>query len=165
MNLSPRVALRVTSRDHVDVSGLILQMNLSTGRKNPYSILFPQTDSRGSAHLNDSDVQGQFKDHWEAGLMDYSGTLAEASQEVEFTLFDVAQLRAARHLAMAWPLLRYEGTVWRSRAEKVEYLLSCKNERVVLKPYRTELPLDGIVFLRVHPTHVAEQPHAARRDG
>ena len=105
--------------------------------------------------MDADDIRGQFSDHWEADLMGHSGRIEDASQEVEFALFDVARLRENFRLALAWPMLQYESTTWSSRKQKIDYLLSCRNEGVMMKPFRGNLPTDGNVTLRIESRHVA----------
>ena len=155
MILPPRIVLQATSGGGVPAVELIVQMTLSTGRKNPYDILFPKTDANGVSELRAEDVRGQFTDHWQAGLMDHSGTIEEASQDVQMSLFDVAALRGRTALALAWPLLRYESAVWASRQEQIDYLLSCRNEEFLLAPRAMEIPRSGDNVLKFGVQHVA----------
>ena len=155
MILPQRIALQATRGDGVPALGLIFQMNLTTGQKNPYHILFPKTDVAGATELAAEDVRGQFSDHWQAGLMDYSGTIEEASQQVQMQLFDVAGLRDRVNLALAWPLLRHESRIWTSRQEKVDYLLSCRNNEFLFPPSTIEIPQRGGMALQLTVAHVA----------
>jgi hypothetical protein len=155
MILPSRIVLRATIGNCIPVAGLIFKMTLSTGRKNPYDILFPKTDVLGVSGIEAEDARGQFTDHWQAGLMDHSGTIEEASQHVQVTLFDVAALRGRTAQALAWPLLRHESTAWTSRREKVDYLLSCRNERFTFTPRMMELPQDMDEVLELEVQHVA----------
>lgn len=87
--------------------------------------------------------------------MDHSGTIEEASQYVQVTLFDVAALRSRTAQTLGWPLLQHESTVWASRQEKVDYLLSCRNEGFVFAPCAMEIPRDGDNVLKLEVLHVA----------
>ena len=100
-----------------DLSGLILEIRVTTGTKNPYYILFPKTDADGRAALSRSEFLGQFHDHWESGLMDYQGDVADASSTVEVALFDAERYRANEDVVRLWPLLKHERTKWASRRE------------------------------------------------
>jgi hypothetical protein len=151
MILPSRIVLKATLGDGTPAVGLIFQMTLTTGRKNPYAILFPKSDAAGVSELGAVDVKGQFTDHWQAGLMDHSGTIEDASQQAQVTLFDVAALRSHLELALAWPLLRHESTLWASRQAKVDYLLSCRNEKFLLPHCAMEVPqgTDKVLMLEV----------------
>ena len=155
MILPSRIVLQATSGNGVPAAGLIFQMTLSTGRKNPYDIVFPKTDALGVTYIGAEDAKGQFTDHWQAGLMDHTGTIEEASQQVRVTLFNVAALRARTEQALAWPLLKHERTAWASRQEKVDYLLSCRNEGFTFTPRIMEVPQDADKVLELEVQHVA----------
>jgi hypothetical protein len=155
MILPPRIVLRVSAAGGVAVRDLIFQMTLTTGRRNPYVILFPKSDERGISDLCANDIRGQFTDHWEAGLMDHSGTIEQAFQQVQVSLFDVASFRSSVKLQLAWPLLKHEATVWNSRQQHVDYLLSCKNEEFVFPQCTKEIPSDPDATLELRVQHVA----------
>src|SRR5690348_3597606 len=112
MKVPDTIQVQVRSPVDSDLSGLIVQMKVRAGRKNPYFILFPKTDVSGRATLDRAGFLGQFTDHWEAGLMDYDGGVEDASTTVEASLFDPTWLRENRGIAMAWPLLTHESTHW-----------------------------------------------------
>jgi hypothetical protein len=153
MDLPPSVALQVSCEDEVDLSGLIIGMRISTGRKNPYHVYFPKTDTSGRSVLSESNIRGQFTDHWESGLMDHSGGLEDASQRVEFFLFDTEVMRRNLSVVSKWPLLPYESTVWNSRQEAVDYYLSCRNAQFRLGETSLVIPRDGEVSLQVREAH------------
>jgi hypothetical protein len=155
MGLPPSVDLRVRDASGHEATDLIFSMLISTGRKNPYSIYFPKTDAHGRAFLSARAVRGQFEDHWAEALMDHSGTLDEARQDVTFVLFDPKRLRENIVLASASPLLPYEKTVWASRAQRIDYLLSCRNELYRFEETIVAMPRDGLVELQVSPAHGA----------
>jgi hypothetical protein len=149
MNVPPVVSLRVSCKAAVDLSGLIMGMTISTGRKNPYHVYFPKTDELGRSKLSEESFRGQFKDHWAEGLMDYSGNLESASQRVVFHLFNPSLMRKSLALIEKWPLLPYEGSVWRSRQEVIAYYLSCRNEQFDFAETPVELAHNGEVGLEV----------------
>src|SRR5574340_929229 len=101
MNLPEQLVLRVEAAGNNDLSGIIVQMKVRAGRKNPYFIYFPKTDLDGVARLSREDFVGQFKDHWEIGLMDYNGTPESADPAVEVSLFNPSWLIKNRKLALA----------------------------------------------------------------
>ena len=80
MDIPLRLELALASDEVMPPAGLIVGMRVSAGTKNPYHIFFPKTDDSGRTALDKSAVIGQFKDHWEEGLMDFNGTLESAPQ-------------------------------------------------------------------------------------
>jgi hypothetical protein len=124
-------------------------MRLAAGTKNPYRIYFPKTDSMGRAELQADESSGQFKAHWEEGLMDFNGTLESAPQDVTLFLCDVAAIRSNRRVLMAWPLLTHERELWTSRQQKIDYFLSCANERYSFLESSVLIPDDGKLRVEV----------------
>ena len=149
MDIPLRLELTLVSNEAMPPAGLIVGMRVSAGTKNPYHILFPKTDAAGRTALDKSEVVGQFKDHWEEGLMDFNGSIESAAQAVTFFLFDVRDFKANLKTALAWPLLAHEKTTWASRTEKAEYLLSCRNAKYRLPETTLEIPQDGLLQLQV----------------
>jgi len=143
MELPATVDISVTDRAGIPLPDLILGMRISSGTKNSYHVYFPKTDSEGHSSLSADDIAGQFKDHWEEGLMDYNGTLETAAQEVQLFLLDVTNIRSNQSAFMAWPLLIHEKTVWASRQEMLDYFLSSVNERYSMKELPAVIPSDG----------------------
>jgi hypothetical protein len=150
MEIAQRIELTLSSDQAGSLSDLIVGMRITAGTKNPYRIYFPKTDVHGCTALEQVVVLGQFKDHWEEGLMDFNGTLESASQSATFFLFNVRDLQTNLKIALAWPLLTYEKTVWRSRREQVDYFLSCRNDQYSLPETDVPIPRNGQVHLRVH---------------
>jgi hypothetical protein len=149
MNLPSLVSLRLTCPTAANLADLIVGMKITAGHKNPYYINFPKTDALGRSAISEASIRGQFEDHWAEGLMDYSGTLATASQRVIFHLFDPAAMRRSLAVIRAWPLLPYETTVWCSRQEFIDYHLSSRNEQFQLVETAVVLPETGEVNLAV----------------
>jgi hypothetical protein len=149
MDIPLRLELTLVSNEAMPPAGLIVGMRVSAGTKNPYHIFFPKTDATGRTALEKSEVVGQFKDHWEEGLMDFNGSIESAAQAVTFFLFDVRDFKANLKTALAWPLLAHEKTIWASRTEKAEYLLSCRNAQYRLPETTLEIPQDGLLQLQV----------------
>ena len=77
----------------MDVSGIIFELRVVSGTKNPYYVIFPKTDARGIARLSSEQFRGQFEDHWENGLMDYNGTVATAIPTVTVQLLEKSRTR------------------------------------------------------------------------
>src|SRR3546814_4489583 len=150
MELAPRIELTISSDEAGPPSGLIVGMRITSGTKSRYSIYFPKTDAQGRTALKQTAVLGQFKDHWEEGLMDFNGTFESASQTATFFLFNTDHLQASLDSALAWPLLTHEKTVWRSRQEQVDYFLSCRNNRYSLPETTVVIPSNGCLCLQVY---------------
>jgi len=112
------------------VKDAIVELTVRAGRKNPCHICFPKTDGAGSARITRDDFIGRFEDHWEAGLMDYDGSVVSASPVVLVTLFDDVRMRADERLVLAWPLLKHEAKKWKSRREAFDYFASCSNAQL-----------------------------------
>lgn len=120
MNVPNRITVHVTSDEEADLSGIIVEMSVTTGQKSPYRIYFPKTDTTGAATLTRNDFVGQFKDHWESGLMDHAGTTESADPRVRVSLYDPSWSIANRQLALAWPLMKHE----RSNGRRVRRSIS-----------------------------------------
>src|SRR5207248_2835791 len=108
MKLPERISLQIFCRSAIDLSGLIAELIVSSGDKNPYRIYFPKTDNFGKTTLTRNDFIGQFRDHWESGLMDHTGDIDSADAIVQVDLYDPRWSLQNRDRALAWPLLSYE---------------------------------------------------------
>lgn len=139
MRIPERLMLQVVCEDATDLSGLIVELKVTTGRKNPYRIYFPKTDRSGKATLTREDFVGQFTDQWESGLMDHSGTAESANSVVEVTLYDPSWSIQNPDLALAWPLLPHERTKWSSRDEQYRYRTSTSNTQFVASPIAVDI--------------------------
>jgi hypothetical protein len=139
MHVPNSIKVHVTSDEGADESGIIIQMTVTTGQKNPYYVYFPKTDSAGIATLTRDDFIGQFKDHWESGLMDHAGTPEDADSRVLVTLYDPSWAIANRELALAWPLLKHERTKWPSREEEYRSRVSSRNRDFIATPLTVDL--------------------------
>jgi hypothetical protein len=139
MNVPKRITVHVTSDEGADVSGIIVQMTVTTGQKNPYHIYFPKTDATGIATLTRGDFIGQFKDHWESGLMDHAGRVETADSRVFIELYDPSWSIANRKLALAWPLLKHQRTKWSSREEEYQSRVTSRNRDFVATPITVDL--------------------------
>jgi len=135
MKLPKKIYLQIRCEKETDLNGLIVQLKVRAGRKNPYYIFFPKTDINGEAALTQDDFIGQFDDHFETGLMDYDGSIEIAEPEIEVSLFDSTLMMKNKKLAMAWPLLKNEKSKWSSRKEQYSYMVSCANSRFKMKPF------------------------------
>jgi hypothetical protein len=122
-----------------DLRDIIIKLKVNAGRKNPYTIYFPKTDSCGKASISRDDFIGQFKDHWEMGLMDYDGAPETANPIVEVSLFDPTWQIENKNMAMAWPLLKHEKLKWLSRQQHYEYMTSCRNLRFYCRSMDVDL--------------------------
>ena len=127
MILPSKLRLRARSPWPAPLSGIIFGMKITSGYKNPYFIYFPKTDGEGRTSLSPEAIRGQYEDHWDAALMDYSGTLEDARQWVGFFLFDLRKIFLSVEGARKSRLLKYERSQWKSREEHVNYVLSSRN--------------------------------------
>lgn len=152
MNIPNKLSVHVISEEESDLSGIIVEMAVTTGQKNPYLIYFPKTDTAGTATLTRKNFIGQFEDHWESGLMDHAGTLASADPRVRISLYDPSWSTANKQLALAWPLLKHERTKWSSREEEYESRVSSRNADFAATPITVDL----------HQTHAIVLPISRR---
>jgi len=127
VQLPVSVELLIICDQSVGIENLIVGMEVTAGRKNPFRIYFPKSDSLGKARLTDADFRGQFTDHYESGLMDYDGSIESAHDRIRLHLFDPEMMRGSMDTVQAWPLLRHERAKWKSRQEVIDYFLSCRN--------------------------------------
>jgi hypothetical protein len=139
MNVPEQITLRVVSDEESDLSDVIVDLTVSTGRKNPYHIYFPKTDRSGVATLTREDFIGQFQDHWESALMDHSGTPESAESVVRVALYDPSWSSENPDLALAWPLLKHERSKWSSREEEYQSRISSRNGEFVATPITVDL--------------------------
>ncbi len=127
MNLPEKIILQIHCERSSDLSEIIVSLTVRAGTKNPYTIYFPKTDSNGETILSSEDFIGQFQDHWESGLMDFNGSISEASPDVIIELFDPVKMQSNLSVIEALPLLMHERKKWGSRSEMVSYFLGCRN--------------------------------------
>ena len=125
MNVPDRLVVRVVSDRENDLSGIIVQLKVSTGQRNPRHIHFPKTDAAGQAKLERPDFLGQFRDATEADLMGSWGNVEQASPLVEVSLYDPSPALAAGK--SDWQLFPHERTKWSSRAAEYAYRTTCRN--------------------------------------
>jgi len=131
------------------LAGLIFTMCVTAGSKNPYFIMFPKTSADGTTHITEQDFRGQFKDHGDTFIMDYNGSVETASDVVTFKLYDQRLMEKGREQIARWPLSKYERTVWKSRKEFIEYLLSGRNREFDFEEQYVRLPTSGVIHLTV----------------
>src|SRR5437867_807093 len=74
------------------------------------------------------------------GLMDYNGSLQEANDLVTIHLWDLRSFRQHIDDVLAWPLLSYEKTRWKSRREWFDYMGSCRNDEFTFGGVSIRLP-------------------------
>ena len=139
MEAPDRISVQVIDNSGNGVEGIIIELKVVSGRKNPYTILSPKTDKNGTAQITKSDFIGQFEDHWEMGLMDYNGNIETANNEIEAYLYNPEWTIENKDSCLAWPLLKNEIPLWESREAKYEYLISCAN-----KKYKSKLQIVNI---------------------
>jgi hypothetical protein len=151
MNIPQNIFAEISCKSCNDLSDIIVQLKVKAGRKNHYHIYFSKTNSSGKTSLNIDDFIGQFKDHWELGLMDYDGTPESANPVVEISLFDPTWLIENKKLAMAWPLLKHEKTKWINRQQQYEYMTRCRNRAFGFQSKDVDLSETDRVILEVFP--------------
>jgi len=149
MKIPEEIRVRVECDDEADLSGLIVELTVTSGHKNSYRIDFPKTDDSGATTLTRDDFVGQFEDHWEVGLMDYNGTPETADAVVQVALFDPAWSLENADAAMAWPLLAHERAKWSSREEQYRYRTSTRNAEFMVLPIQVDLENTSDIVLRV----------------
>lgn len=149
MKIPERMTVHVVRTDDADLSGIIVELTVTAGRKNPYRIYFPKTDSSGVAVLMRDDFIGQFTDHWEAGLMDHNGTPESADSTVRVGIYDPSWSMENRDAALAWPLLSHERTKWSSRDEQYRYRTSSRNPEFLVSPIMVDLERSSDIVLQV----------------
>ena len=151
MNVPEKITVQLQSQSVDDLSGIIVELKVIAGRKNPYFIRFPKTDSFGRAAIGRDDFIGQFKDHWEMGLMDYDGSVESASPVVEASLFDPNWSINNPKLALAWPLLAHERAKWSSREQEYASRISCRNPLFAAETARVDLSESPQISLQIEP--------------
>ena len=160
MNFPAVFAIELSSETSCVLEGLIFQLKVSTGQKDPYFILLPKTNEVGRTEITHEDFVGQFKDHWEMGLMDDSGTPEEADKNIELSLFDPTWLIENQNLALAWPLFKNEKNKWSTRKEEYDYKVSCRNKEHSFAPIIINIETEQTVSLVVIKDRIkAVQPY------
>ena len=127
MRLPDTIQVHVCCSNERPIEGIIIELIVKSGIKNPYSILLPKTDIKGYASISKKNFIGQFEDHWVMGVMDYNGSVKEAEELVLAKLYDQLSLEKNAANFLAWPLLKNESSIWESREQKYNYLKSCSN--------------------------------------
>ena len=87
MNVPALITLLLVAESPLDLSGIIVSLIVTTGRRNPRRVYFAKTDIRGQAELTRDDFVGQFADATEADLMGSWGSLADAMSQVQVELY------------------------------------------------------------------------------
>ena len=149
MELPESINVQVEDDSGNGVEGIIVQLKVEAGTKNPYTILSPKTDINGKALISKNDFIGQFKDHWEMGLMDYNGNIETANNDVEVSLYNPQWAREHKESCIAWPLLKNEIPNWSSREEQYEYLISCNNSNYKAKNQLVNISESNNIIVKV----------------
>jgi hypothetical protein len=152
MTLPPQIELRARCAEADDLSGILFEMQITSGYKNPYTITFPKTDSAGHTNLTGEEIRGQFTDHWDMALMDYNGSIEGANDIVTIRLFDPAPLREEYEQLLSWPLFAHESTRWHSRREWLDYMASCRNDQFTFGAIATRLPETRRLYVSLRRT-------------
>jgi hypothetical protein len=156
MHVPDAITVHVISDEGADESGIIVQMTVTTGQKNPYYVYFPKTDNAGIATLTRDDFISQFMDHWESELMDHVGTPESADSRALVSLYDPSWSIANRESALAWPLLKHERSKWSSREEEYQSRVSSRNLDFTATPMTVDLHETQNFVFRIS-TKVAKQ--------
>jgi hypothetical protein len=156
MTLPPQIELRAKCVDTDDLSGIIFRMQITAGYKNPYSIFFPKTDSRGHTRLAAREIEMQFTDHWNIALMDYDGSLEDANELVTIHLWDPRSFREHSDEILGWPLSSWQKTRWQSPTEWFDYMASCRNDAFTFAGISTRLPETTLLYVSVRRAVAAQ---------
>jgi hypothetical protein len=159
MELFENIYLQIECKKETDLKGLIVQLKVRSGNKNPYYIFFPKSDGKGKSQLSRNDFIGQFEDHFEMGLMDYNGSIQTANPSIEVSLFDPTWMLNNKKLYMAWPLLKNEKPNWNSREEKYNYMVSCTNLEFKMKPFIIDIEKSTTIFIDVKQRRLNQLLH------
>lgn len=124
-------------------------MQVTAGTKNPFRIHFPKTLADGTTSMTAQDFRGQFNDHFDQGIMDYDGSIENANDIMRVNLFDLRPIMRLQKELSCWPLFTHERTVWKSRKERVDYLLSCRNQEFYFFEQTAVIPEDATLRLTV----------------
>ncbi len=127
MELPDKITFNVVDKSKQPIEGIIIEVKVYSGTKNPYIILSPKTNVFGKSEISKTDFIGQYEDHWQMGLMDYNGTIHDAKPKAEVYLFNPEWTINNKDSYLAWPLLKNEIPLWGSKEEKYNYLTSCSN--------------------------------------
>lgn len=149
MELPDKITFNVFDKSKQAIEGIIIEVKVYSGTKNPYIILSPKTDSSGKAEIEKTNFIGQYEDHWEMGLMDYNGTIQDAKTKVEVYLFNPDWPIKNKDACLAWPLLKNEKPLWDSREEKYNYLISCVNQKYKAKKQTVSFNEDSNIEITV----------------
>lgn len=149
MNVPSVFSLRVECPQGGDLGGLIFLMGVTAGTKNGYHIMFPKTAADGTAQITAQDFRAQFKDHGDMFIMDYNGSVETASDIVTFELYDQGLMERGQSQISRWPLSKHERTLWKSRKQFIEYLLSARNREFDCDRQLMRIPQDGVIHLTV----------------
>lgn len=150
MELPDNISVQVLDNSEKGVEGIIVELKVVAGTKNPYTILSSKTDKNGTTQISKSDFIGQFEDHWEMGLMDYNGNIEIANNNIEVYLYNPELALENKDSCMAWPLLKNEIPLWNSRAEKYEYITSCNNSKYKAKNRTINIGESNNIIVKVN---------------
>jgi hypothetical protein len=150
MRLPPIIELKVECPQQGDLSGLIFELLVTTGSKNPFRIHFEKTSENDTTRITAEDFCGQFNNHFDMASMDYDGSIETAADVMTIRLFDERPMMEHREELLRWPLFKHERTVWESREEFISYFLSCRNREFYFSDQSVRVPRDGVIHLIVN---------------
>ena len=150
MKLPSQIDIQVVCDDEENLDGLIVQMTVYAGTKNPFLIYFPKTNKEGQTSITAVDFKDQVDFQITIGIMDYNGSIETASQVVSIDLglpYRKELLEDKRFLESIRKssLQGYEKLKWLSSDEKVSYYLSSRNDKFIAKPQSVELRPNEII--------------------
>lgn len=149
MKVPDKIYIDLVSDEKINLSGIILQLKIIAGRKNPYYIYTPKTNLEGKSELQKEDLIGQYDDHWESGQMDYDGYLKDANPIIEVTLYDKTWWRENKELVLAWTLLKNEKLKWKSKDEQFNYMISCTNDQFEASPLKININKTDTIRMKI----------------
>ena len=125
-------------------------MQITAGSKNPHSIFFPKTLAATlDSQQKRSRCSHRSLGHGAHGLQQL---LQEANDLVTIHLWDLRSFRQHIDDVLAWPLLSYEKTRWKSRREWFDYMGSCRNDEFTFGGVSIRLPETMLLYVSLRPT-------------
>jgi hypothetical protein len=155
MKLPSQIDIQLVCDNENKLDGLIVQMTVRAGTKNPFLIYFSKTNKEGQTSITAIDFKDQVDFQITMGIMDYNGSIETASQVVNIDLglpYRKELLEDKRFLESIRKgyLQGYERLKWSSSAEMVSYYLSSRNNEFITKPQSVELRPNEIIQFVTH---------------
>jgi len=147
MQVPDNITVRIISDEIEDLSGLIVEITIFTGKRNPRRLHFPKTEHDGCTTMTRGDLVGQFEDETQFDLMGSWGNLEDALPVVEISLHDTSNAVAAGKCL--WPLGKHEKTKWSSPEAEYAYRISSRNQEFRATPVKADLRDISVILLAV----------------